>query len=99
MLPPPLIRRLVLAPLVIAIAGCLIVLTPLVALLSAAFNLVRRRTQPPSGGTGGRTEYPPGDNRVRRARALRVACLALAWSVGETSALTVMLGLWIGSTF
>jgi 1-acyl-sn-glycerol-3-phosphate acyltransferase len=84
MLPPPLIRRLVLAPLVIAIAACLIVLTPSVALLTAAFNLVRQRTQPGHG---------------RRARALRVACLALAWSVGETAALTVMLGLWIGSGF
>ncbi len=84
MLPPPLIRRLVLAPLVIAIAACLVVLTPAVALLTAAFTMVRRRTEP---------------DRVRRARALRVACLALAWSVGETAALTVMLGLWIGSGF
>jgi 1-acyl-sn-glycerol-3-phosphate acyltransferase len=84
MLPPPLIRRMVLAPLVIAIAACLTIATPLVALLSTAFNLVRRRTQP---------------GRVRRTRALRVACLALAWSVGETAALTVMLGLWIASGF
>ena len=84
MLPPPLIRRLVLVPLVIAIAACLTALTPLVALLSAAFNLVRRRARP---------------DQPRRARLLRVACLALAWSVGESAALTVLLCLWIVSGF
>jgi 1-acyl-sn-glycerol-3-phosphate acyltransferase len=84
MLPPPLIRRLVLVPLVIAIAACLTALTPLVALLSAAFNLVRRRASP---------------DQPRRARLLRVACLALAWSVGESAALTVLLCLWIVSGF
>jgi 1-acyl-sn-glycerol-3-phosphate acyltransferase len=100
MLPPPLIRRLVLAPLVISIATCLTVLTPLVAVLSAAFNLVRRRTGQPSPGEA----TPPGitrapRDRVRRGRALRVACLALAWSAGETAALTVLLCLWIVSGF
>ena len=82
MLPPRLIRRLVLVPLVIVIAAGLAILTPLVALLSVTLNLVRRRTRP---------------GHVRRSRALRVACLALAWSVGETAALTVLLCLWIVS--
>ena len=36
MLPPRLIRRLALVPLVVVIAACLVVLTPPVALLSAA---------------------------------------------------------------
>jgi len=84
MLPPRLIRRLVLAPLVIVIAAGLAAATPPVALLSAAFSLVRRRTSP---------------GRVRQARALRVACLALAWSAGETAALTVLLCLWIAAGF
>src|SRR6516162_8351869 len=41
---PPLraVRRLVMAPLVVAIAVALAVLTPPLALLSAAFNLVRQ---------------------------------------------------------
>jgi 1-acyl-sn-glycerol-3-phosphate acyltransferase len=84
MLPPRLIRRLLLAPLVVVIAGALLFLTPAVAVLSLVFNLVRRRTRP---------------ERPRRSRVLRVACLALAWSVGETAALTVLLGLWIASGF
>jgi 1-acyl-sn-glycerol-3-phosphate acyltransferase len=84
MLPPRLIRRLVLAPLVIAIAAGLVAATPAVALLSAAFTLVRRRTRP---------------GHPRRARVLRVAFLALAWSAGETAVLTVLLCLWIASGF
>jgi 1-acyl-sn-glycerol-3-phosphate acyltransferase len=42
MLPPTLIRRLVLAPLVIVMAGALVGLTPAVALLAAAFSLAGR---------------------------------------------------------
>jgi 1-acyl-sn-glycerol-3-phosphate acyltransferase len=84
MLPPRLIRRLLLVPLVVVIAAALAALTPAVALLSAAFNLIRRRTDP---------------GRARRSRAVRVAFLALAWSAGETAALTVLLGLWIASGF
>jgi 1-acyl-sn-glycerol-3-phosphate acyltransferase len=84
MLAPKPIRRLVLAPLVIVIAASLVVLTPLVALLSATFDLVRGRTR---------------HGRASRSRALRMACLALAWSVGETAALTVLLCLWIASGF
>ena len=88
MLPPRLMRRLALVPLVIVITAGLAVSIPLVALLNAAFNLVRRPAAP------GRA---PG--RARRSRTLRVACLALAWSAGETAALTVLLCLWIASGF
>ena len=44
MLPPRLVRRLIAAPLVVAIAAALSVLAPPVAILSLAFNLIRRRT-------------------------------------------------------
>jgi len=44
MLPPRLVRRLIAAPLVVAIAAALAVLAPPVAILSLAFNLIRRRT-------------------------------------------------------
>ena len=88
MLPPTPIRRLLLVPLVVVIAGALAVLTPAVALLTAAFNLIRRRTR--------RTDRP---GRVRRSRLLRVAWVGLAWSAGETAALTVSLCLWLVSGF
>jgi 1-acyl-sn-glycerol-3-phosphate acyltransferase len=42
MLPPRLIRRLVLAPLMVVIAVAMIVLFPLLALVAVAFGLVRR---------------------------------------------------------
>jgi Acyltransferase len=84
MLPPRLIRRLLLAPLVVVIAAGLVVLTPAVAVLSAAFNLIRRGT---------------GIGRPPRGRLLRVVFLFLAWSVGETAALTALLGLWVASGF
>ena len=83
MLPPRLMRRLALVPLVIVITAGLAIATPLVALLSAAFSLVTR-TRP---------------GRARRSRALRVAVLALTWSAGETAGLTVLLCLWIASGF
>jgi 1-acyl-sn-glycerol-3-phosphate acyltransferase len=82
MLPPTLVRRLALVPLVVVIAACLVALTPLVALASLASALVRRWT-----GHG------------HRSRPLRVAWLALTWSVGEMAALTVLLCLWIVSGF
>ena len=46
MLPPRLLRRVVLAPLVIALAVALVVLSPLIALLAVTFSLARRS---PSG--------------------------------------------------
>jgi len=84
MLPPTLIRRLALVPLVVVIAAGLVGLTPAVALLTAVFGIIRRRTSP---------------ERVRRNRALRVVFLALTWAIGETTALTVLLCLWIASGF
>ena len=82
MLPPTLVRRFALVPLVVVIAACLVALTPLVALASWASALVRRWT-----GHG------------HRSRPLRVAWLALTWSVGEMAVLTVLLCLWIVSGF
>jgi 1-acyl-sn-glycerol-3-phosphate acyltransferase len=45
MLPPTPIRRLLLVPLVVVIAGALAALTPAVAVLSAVFSLMRRQTR------------------------------------------------------
>src|SRR5690242_12330328 len=84
MLPPTPIRRLTLVPLVVVIAGALAALTPAVALLTVAFNLIRRRT---------------GLGREPRSRLLRVVWLGLTWSAGEIAALTVFLCLWIVSGF
>jgi 1-acyl-sn-glycerol-3-phosphate acyltransferase len=84
MLPPTPIRRLTLVPLIVVIAGALAALTPAVALLTAAFNLIRRRT---------------GLGREPRSRLLRVVWLGLVWSAGEIAALTVFLCLWIVSGF
>jgi 1-acyl-sn-glycerol-3-phosphate acyltransferase len=84
MLPPTPIRRLILVPLVVVIAGALAALAPAVALLTAAFNLIRRRTHL---------------GREPRSRLLRVVWLGLAWSAGEMAALTVFLCLWIVSGF
>jgi 1-acyl-sn-glycerol-3-phosphate acyltransferase len=83
MLPPRPMRRLALVPLVIVITAGLAISTPLVALLSAAFSLVRRPARP--------------GRRAPRSRALRVAFLALTWSAGETAGLTALLCLWIAS--
>ena len=84
MLPPTPIRRLILVPLVVVIAGALAALTPAVALLTVAFNLIRRRT---------------GLGREPRSRLLRVVWLGLTWSAGEVAALTVSLCLWLVSGF
>ena len=84
MLPPTPVRRLLLVPLVMLIAGTMAALAPPVALLSVAFNALRRRTRP---------------GRPRRSRLLRVIILGLAWSTGEIAALTVFLGLWLVSGF
>lgn len=83
MLPPRGVRRLVTAPLVVAVAAALAVLTPPLAVLSAAYHLVRRSS------TG----------RGHRMRTLRLVCFALVWFLGETAALTVLGCLWIVSGF
>jgi 1-acyl-sn-glycerol-3-phosphate acyltransferase len=84
MLPPTPIRRLLLVPLVVLIAGTMAALAPPVALLSLAFNQLKRRTRP---------------ERPRRSRLLRVIIFGLAWSTGEIAALTVFLCLWLVSGF
>ena len=84
MLPPTPIRRFLLVPLVVLIAGAMAALAPPVALLSVAFNQLKRRTRP---------------GRPRRSRLLRVVILGLAWSTGEVAALTVFLCLWLVSGF
>ena len=84
MLPPTPIRRLLLVPLVVLIAGAMAALAPPVALLSLAFNTLKRRTRP---------------GRPGRSRLLRVIILGLAWSTGEVAALTVFLCLWLVSGF
>lgn len=83
MLPPSRVRRLVFVPLVIVIAAALAVLTPPLAIFSAAFAAIRKSR------TG----------RAHRMRTLRVVCFALAWFLGETAALTVSGSLWIVSGF
>ena len=84
MLPPKVIRRLAATPLVVVMAAVMIALAPAVALLTAAFNLVRRRTR---------------RGRPSRMRALRVVIFALVWTLGETAALTVLVCLWVVSGF
>ena len=68
MLPPSPVRRLVLVPLVVAIACALAALALPLALLSVAFNLVRHRLRKEDGVATGRRH---------RMRALRVVCFAL----------------------
>ena len=84
MLPPVLIRRLLLVPLVIVIGCALAVLTPPVALLSWALGKIGQRDD---------------EGRVRHSRLLRVFVLGLIWAAGETAALSAFLGLWIASGF
>jgi 1-acyl-sn-glycerol-3-phosphate acyltransferase len=65
-------------------AAAMAALAPAVALLTVAFNLIRRRTR---------------RGRPSRMRALRVVCFALVWFLAETAALTVLSCLWIVSGF
>jgi 1-acyl-sn-glycerol-3-phosphate acyltransferase len=84
MLPPRLVRRIVLAPLAIVIAVAVIVLSPLLAAATLVVSLIgpaRRRTHPPS------------------LRGLRVLAFAIIWLAAEASALFMCLGLWIASGF
>ena len=68
MLPPPLIRRLVLAPLAIVVAMALIVLFPLLALVALTFGAVgRSRPGADPGRRTGASERSAG--RSRRAQA------------------------------
>jgi len=84
MLPPRVIRRLVLAPLVVAIAIGLVVLSPLLALGAAAFAVLFGVL---------------GWSRTGRMRGLRLLGFALIWLAAESAVLVVLLGLWIASGF
>ena len=59
MLPPTPIRRLLLVPLVVLIAGAMAALAPPVALLSRRLQPLRRRTRP---GRPGRSQAAAGDH-------------------------------------
>ena len=84
MLPPRLIRRLILAPLVVVIAVALIVLFPVLAIVTVVFALVGRLARL---------------SRRGRMRSLRLLWFAVVWLAAETAALFVSLGLWIASGF
>jgi 1-acyl-sn-glycerol-3-phosphate acyltransferase len=95
MLPPKIIRRLVLAPLVVVIAVAVLVLFPLLAVLSLLAGILsrsrRRRAEP------GRPQRDP--SRPARMRTLRLAFFALVWLFGDCAALFMCLGLWLASGF
>ena len=84
MLPPKLVRRIVLAPLAIVVALAVIVLSPLLALLTVVVGLIGRAT---------RRTHPPS------LRGFRVLAFAIIWLAAEASALFMCLGLWIASGF
>jgi 1-acyl-sn-glycerol-3-phosphate acyltransferase len=83
MLPPSAVRRLVFVPLVVVIAAALAVLTPPLAICSAAYAVIRKSR------TG----------RAQRMRTLRLVCFGLVWFLAETAALAVFGCLWIVSGF
>jgi 1-acyl-sn-glycerol-3-phosphate acyltransferase len=83
MLPPRLIRRLVLAPLTIVIAIALVAVFPLLAVVAALVGLI---------GLAGHSG--PG-----RMRGLRLLWFALVWLTAESLTLVICLGLWIASGF
>jgi len=95
MVPPRLVRRIVLAPLLIVIAVAMAVLFVPLALLAVAFGLARgsRRNRADRTGPGG------APSRLGRLRALRLLTFALTWLVAETAALFMCLALWITSGF
>ena len=97
MVPPRLVRRIVLAPLLIVIAAAVVVLFLPLALLAVAFGLAR-------GSRPGRhpRQAQPGQarpSRLGRLRALRLLTFVLIWLVAETAALFMCLALWITSGF
>jgi 1-acyl-sn-glycerol-3-phosphate acyltransferase len=102
MVPPRLVRRIVLAPLLIVIAAAVVVLFPLLALLAVAFGLARGFRPGHSPSADPRSARPPGQpraSRLGRLRVLRLLTFALIWVVSETAALFMCLALWITSGF
>jgi 1-acyl-sn-glycerol-3-phosphate acyltransferase len=92
MVPPRLVRRMVLAPLLIVIAVAVALLFPPLALLAVLVGLARGSRR---GGSG----PPAGGSRLGRLRALRLLSFVLIWLVAETAALFMCLALWITSGF
>jgi len=92
MVPPRLVRRMVLAPLLIVIAVAAALLFPPLALLAVLVGLAR-------GSRPGGSGPPAGGSRLGRLRALRLLSFALIWLVAETAALFICLALWITSGF
>ena len=102
MVPPRLVRRIVLAPLLIVIAAAVVVLFPPLALLALAFGLARGSRPGHSRSAGPQSAGAPGQARafrLGRLRALRLLTFALIWLVAETAALFMCLALWITSGF
>jgi 1-acyl-sn-glycerol-3-phosphate acyltransferase len=85
MLPPKLVRRIVLAPLAFVIAVAVIVLSPLLAVLTLVVGLAGRAR--------------PGHSHPGGWRGLRLLAFATIWLGAEASALFMCLGLWIASGF
>ncbi len=101
MVPPRLVRRAILAPLLIVIAVAVVVLFPLLALLAVAFGLARSSWRR-SRSAAPQSVPAPGQargSRLGRLRALRLLSFALIWLVAETAALFMCLALWITSGF
>jgi 1-acyl-sn-glycerol-3-phosphate acyltransferase len=102
MVPPRLVRRIVLAPLLIVIAAAVVVLFIPLALLAVVVGLAQgsrpgqsRPAEPRSAGAPGQARA----SRLGRLRALRLLTFALIWLVAETAALFMCLALWITSGF
>jgi 1-acyl-sn-glycerol-3-phosphate acyltransferase len=112
MVPPRLVRRIVLAPLLIVIAAAVVVLFLPLALLAVVVGLAQgsrpghsRPAEPrPAEARAAepRSAEAPGQaraSRLGRLRALRLLTFALIWLVAETAALFMCLALWITSGF
>jgi 1-acyl-sn-glycerol-3-phosphate acyltransferase len=102
MVPPRLVRRIVLAPLLIVIAAAMVVLFLPLALLAVVFGLARGSRPGHSRSAEPRSARAPGParaSRLGRLRALRLLSFALIWLVAETAALFMCLALWITSGF
>src|SRR5260370_37893190 len=94
MVPPRLVRRIVLAPLLIVIAAAVVVLFPLLAVLAVAFGLARGSWPGHPRSAEPRAAPAPGQaraSRLRRLRALRLRSFALIWLGAATSALVMCL--------
>jgi 1-acyl-sn-glycerol-3-phosphate acyltransferase len=104
MVPPRLVRRIVLAPLLIVIAVAMAVLFLPLALLAVVSGLVRgfRRSRPVLPGPVPdplAAARPAKLSRLGRLRGLRLLTFALVWLVADTAALFMCLALWVTSGF